>query len=82
MKKKEVLEKIKRVFDRYNYREDIELNLQFNVKQELGKLWGSFEDAPDEILFGYKCDDGYLVVLVNYIDCKYYVFEEIWEDRI
>lgn len=67
-------EKIEEVFDRFNYREDIERELR-----NLGfEVWALIDDNPDEQIWAYDkgTPNGHILILINWIDCFAWIFEK------
>ena len=74
-----IKKEVEKVFDRYNYREDIE-----NALKTLGfDLWGytkklNGSDNIDEQIWGYNkgTPNGQILILINWIDCFAWVFKK------
>lgn len=77
-KDKEMIKRLKwtveKIFERYNYRVDIEQSLR-----DLGfDLWATIRDNPDEEIWAYDkgTPNGQILVLINWIDCFAWIFEK------
>ena len=65
---------VEEVFDRYNYRTDIEEKLR-----DLGfDLWAIVDNNPDEEIWVYdkRTPNGHILVLINWINCFAWIFEK------
>ena len=72
---KEIISIIEEIFERYNYRKDIE-----NGLRNLGfEIWALIDENPDEQIWAYDIGtpNGQILLLINWIDCFAWIYEKI-----
>ena len=74
MKTEQLINEIEEIFNRYNYREDIERELR-----SLGfEVWALIDGNPDEQIWAYDkgTPNGHVLILINWIDCFAWIFKK------
>jgi len=74
MKTEQLINEVEEIFNRYNYREDIERELR-----SLGfEVWALIDDNPDEQIWAYDkgTPNGHVLILINWIECFVWIFKK------
>jgi len=74
MKTEQLISEVEEIFNRYNYREDIERELR-----SLGfEVWALIDDNPDEQIWAYDkgTPNGHVLILINWIDYFVWIFKK------
>jgi len=74
LKIEQIIREVEEIFDRYNYREDIENELR-NIGFD---IWALIDDNPDEQIWAYDrgTPNGQVLILMNWIDCFAWIFKK------
>jgi len=76
----DLIKKVKELFNRFTYREDIEDGLR-----DLGfKLWAEIDNHPDEQVWAHDVHtpNGDVLVLINWVDAFAWVYKKVEKVKI